>query len=150
MPRPYSEDLRRRVVADTDKGLSIRTVADKYSVSPSLVSKVSRLWRREGTLAGRKVGGYRRHALADHAEAVRRTLSHDKGITLAELRDWAAETLGVGVPLSSVDRLVRSLGYRYKKNAQGQRASTHGRCGGAGHLAGLAIERRSRASGLSR
>ena len=41
MPKAYSEDLRRRVVADTDKGLSIRAVADKYSVSPSFVSKIT-------------------------------------------------------------------------------------------------------------
>jgi transposase len=46
MPRAYSEDLRRRVVADVDKGLSIRAVADKYSVSPSFVSKITCLWRQ--------------------------------------------------------------------------------------------------------
>lgn len=51
MPKAYSEDLRRRVVADTDKGLSIRAVADKYSVSPSFVSKITCLWRREGSVS---------------------------------------------------------------------------------------------------
>lgn len=121
MPRAYSEDLRRRIVTDTGKGLSIRTVADKYSVSASFVSKISRLWRREGTLAHRRMGGYRRHILAAHADAVRAKLSEDKGLTLAEMRDWAGETLGVRASLSSVDRFLRSLGYSYKKNAQGQR-----------------------------
>lgn len=124
MPRAYSEDLCRRIVADTGKGLSIRAVAAQYSVSPSFVSKISRLWRQEGAVVRRKVGGYRRHALEGHADAVRRKLEEDKGITLLELRDWAEEALGVCVHLSSVNRFIRSLGYSYKKNAAGRRTRT--------------------------
>lgn len=56
MPKAYSEDLRRRVVADTDKGLSIRAVANKYSVSPSFVSKITCLWRQEGSVSPRRIG----------------------------------------------------------------------------------------------
>lgn len=121
MPRAYSEDLRRRVVADTDQGLSLRAVAEKYSVSPSFVSKLTRVWRREGSVASRQVGGYKRHALAEHADAIRRQLAEQNGMTLVELRDWAQTALDVRVHISSVDRFVRSLGYRYKKNAAGLR-----------------------------
>ena len=117
MPRAYSEDLRRRVVADTDQGLSIRAVAKKYSVSPSFVSKLTRVWRCEGSVASRQIGGYKRHALAEHAEAIRRQLAEQTDMTLVELRDWAQAVLSVRVHLSSVDRFLRSLGYRYKKNA---------------------------------
>lgn len=117
MPRAYSEDLRRRVVADTDQGLSIRAVAHKYSVSPSFVSKLTRVWRREGSVASRQMGGYKRHALAEHAEAIRRQLAEQTAMTLVELRDWAQTVLSVRVHLSSVDRFLRSLGYRYKTNA---------------------------------
>ena len=56
MPKAYSEDLRRRVVADTDKGLSIRAVADKYSVSPSFVSKITCLWKQEGSFSAQDRG----------------------------------------------------------------------------------------------
>ena len=121
MPKAYSEDLRRRVVADTDKGLSIRAVADKYSVSPSFVSKITCLWNQEGSVSPRRIGGYRRHALEAHAAKVKGKLLEDKDITLAELRDWIEETLGVRVHVSSVDRFIRSLGYSYKKNTEGQR-----------------------------
>lgn len=122
MPRAYSEDLRRRVVAETDQGLSIRAVAQKYSVSPSFVSKLTRVWRREGSVASRQIGGYKRHALAEHAEAIRRQLAEQTDMTLVELRDWAQAVLSVRVHLSSVDRFLRSLGYRYKKNATSLRA----------------------------
>ena len=67
MPRAYSGDLHRRIVADADKGLSIGAVADKYSVSPSFVSKITCLWRQEGSVSPRRIGGYRRHALQAHA-----------------------------------------------------------------------------------
>jgi transposase len=125
MPRAYSEDLRRRVVADVDKGLSIRTVADKYSVSPSFVSKITCRWRQEGSVSPRRIGGYRPHALKAHAAYVRGKLLEDKGITLAQLRDWIEETLGVHVHISSVDRFIRSLGYSYKKNTAGRRTRTN-------------------------
>jgi len=121
MPRAYSEDWRRRVVADTDRGLSMRAVADTYSVSPSFVSTLTRQWRRERSVASRQIGGYKRHALAEHADAIRRQLAEQNGMTLVELRDWAQTALDVCVHLSSVDRFVRSLGYRYKKNAAGLR-----------------------------
>lgn len=84
MPRAYSEDLRRRVVADTDQGLSIRAVAQKYSVSSSFVSKLTRRWRHEGSVASRQIGGYKRHALAEHAEAIRRQLTEQTAMTLVE------------------------------------------------------------------
>jgi putative transposase len=97
MPRAYSEDLRRRVVADVDKGLSIRAAADKYSVSPSFVSKITCLWRQEGSVSPRKIGGWRPHALKAHVALVRGKLLEDKGITLVQLRDWIEETVGVRV-----------------------------------------------------
>jgi transposase len=61
------------------------------------------------------VGGYKRHVLSPYADEVKRKRAENKGITLQELRDWALETLAVCVHLSSIDRFVRSLGYRYKK-----------------------------------
>jgi transposase len=121
VPRAYSEDLRQRIVADTGRGLSIRAIADKYSVSPSFVSKISSLWRHSGSVRAKRIGGYKRHALAAHAEAVRRKLNECRDMTLHELRDWVEESCGVRVHVSSIDRFVRALGYSYKKNVAGQR-----------------------------
>ena len=115
MPKTYSEDLRGRIAKDVGKGARIRAVAEKYSVSPSFVSKISRLWRQEGRVAARRMGGYKRHALHAQADAVRHKLAGNKGITLQELKDWAEEALGIRVHVSSVDRFVRALGYSYKK-----------------------------------
>ena len=122
MPKTYSEDIRRRVAKDAEKGLTVRVIAEKYSVSPSFVSRISSMWREEGSVSARQRGGYKRHALHGQEAAVRRKLAEDKGVTLQELRDWAEESLGIRVHVSSIDRFVRALGYSYKKNSAGQRA----------------------------
>lgn len=115
MPRAYSEDLHRRIVADTNQELSIRVVAKQYSVSPSFVSKLTRVWRRKGSVASHQIGGYKQHALAEHAKSIRRQLAEQTDLTLVEVRDWAQTVLSVRVYRSAVDRFLRSLGYRYKK-----------------------------------
>lgn len=124
MPRAYSEDLRRRIVADTDQGGSIRAIAAKYSVSPSFVSKISCLWRQSGSVRAKQVGGHKRHALKPHADAIKRQLDKHKDITLQELRHWVEENFNLRVHVSSVNRFVRALGYSYKKNTAGQRTRT--------------------------
>lgn len=45
MRRAYSEDFLRRVVAEKGKGLSMRAVAEKYSVSLSFVSRACQVFR---------------------------------------------------------------------------------------------------------
>ena len=40
MSRPYSIDLRERVIAAATEGLSVRTVGEIFDVSPSFVSKL--------------------------------------------------------------------------------------------------------------
>jgi transposase len=51
--QPYSLDLRQRVLADCDRGLSTRAVATKYSVSESWVRRLEQLRCETGELAPR-------------------------------------------------------------------------------------------------
>ena len=37
MPKPYSIDLRGRVIADVETGASRREAAERYGLSPSVV-----------------------------------------------------------------------------------------------------------------
>jgi transposase len=45
MPRPYSEDLRLRVVNTVESGQTTREVSALYQVCPSFVANVHQLWR---------------------------------------------------------------------------------------------------------
>ena len=60
MARPYSNDLRERVVRAHLAGEPIRSVAARYGVSVSSVPKWVARWRATGSVAPDKVGVRRR------------------------------------------------------------------------------------------
>lgn len=61
MGKPLSLDLRRRIVACVEAGLSRRAAAAKFDVSPSFVVELMRRYRETGSLEparqGRPPGG---------------------------------------------------------------------------------------------
>jgi transposase len=59
MARPYSLDLRERVVAAVMAGESCRAVAASFRVSVSAVVKWSQRFRKTGSAAAGRMGGYR-------------------------------------------------------------------------------------------
>ena len=65
MTRPYSNDLRERVVAAVEAGDSCRVVAARFGVAVSTVVKWSQRFRRTGSVAPDKVGGHRRRVLGE-------------------------------------------------------------------------------------
>jgi len=70
MPRPYSEDLRLRVVNAVDSGKTTREVSTLYQVSPSFVSNVHQRWRQAGHVHSKPIGGYRRALLEPYEAAL--------------------------------------------------------------------------------
>jgi transposase len=51
MTRPYSIELRARMVRAVEAGASRRATAARFGVSPSCVIKLVQRWQRAGTLA---------------------------------------------------------------------------------------------------
>jgi transposase len=102
MTRPYSVDLRERMVRAVEAGASRRATAAKFEVSPSCVVKLVQRWRRKGTLDPDPPGGGRRAKLADHAERVDALLAATPDITIAELKTrLAADGIAVSRPRSA-------------------------------------------------
>jgi transposase len=64
MPKPYSQDLRERVVGHVEAGHSRRAAAAHFGVSPSFVINLMTAYRLRGSLAPKQLGG-RRHAKLD-------------------------------------------------------------------------------------
>jgi transposase len=121
MARPYSEDLRARVVGAVEGGASRRAAAARYQVSVSFVVKLMQRWRRTGSLAPGWSGGRRTHRLAEHGELVRQLVAGQPDLTLEELsRRLAAQ--GVQVGRSSIDRFLKAIGLTRKKDAACGRA----------------------------
>lgn len=125
MARPYSNDLRERVVAAVASGRSCREVASLFGVSVASVVKWSQRHRATGSAAARPMGGHRKSALEPHRAFLIERLSAVPDLTMPAL---AAELAALGVLVHPVTiwRLVRSEGLRFKKNAVRHRAEPAG------------------------
>jgi transposase len=114
MARPYSVDLRERVVRAVEAGTSRRATAARFEVSPSFVIKLMQRWRRRGTLEADRIGGWKRSTLAAHAERVRALVAAEPDITIAELRARLA-TDGIEASPSGIGRFLVAAGLTRKK-----------------------------------
>ena len=90
MARPYSVDLRERVVRAVEAGASCRAAAAKFAVSVSFVVKLMQRWRRRGTVAPDRYGGWKRSPLSAHADRVLALVAARPDLTLEELRGGLA------------------------------------------------------------
>jgi transposase len=125
MTRLYSVDLRERVVRAVEAGLSRRAAVRRFEVSVSLVVKLVQRWRRNGTVAPDRYGGWKRPALADQAERVHALVAAEPDLTLAELRArLAAEAIHVSP--AAISRFLIAEGLTRKKR-RSMRPSRRGR-----------------------
>jgi putative transposase len=121
MPRPYSDDLRKRVVAAVEQGgMSRRAAAAHFGVS----AKTAVIWlarvRDTGSFAASQMGGYKPRAIAGgHRDwLIERCRRGD--FTLRGLVAELAER-GLKVDYHSVWDFVHAEKLSYKKNRSGQR-----------------------------
>ena len=114
MTRPYSVDLRERVVRAVEAGLSRRAAARRFEVSVSFVIKLMQRWRREGSVEPERYGGWKRPALAAHAERVHDLLRREPDLTIAELRSRLAAA-AIQVSPAAISRFLTAAGLTRKK-----------------------------------
>ena len=115
MTRPYSNDLRERVVRAHLAGEPIRSVAARYGVSVSSVPKWVARWRATGSVAPDKVGGHRGWRLEPHRDLLRGLVGETPHLTIDRLQDLLAAQ-GVTVCRDTIWRFLRREGLRFKKN----------------------------------
>jgi transposase len=115
MAKPYSEDLRARVVVGEQDGATIPETAERFGVSISSVVRFRRLPRETGSVSPAKFGGYKGCALAAHEDLVRQLVAEQPDITLAEIKAVLAKEK-VTVGQSSISRFLHHLNLRFKKS----------------------------------
>lgn len=116
MARPYSNDLRERVVAAVVRGAPTRSVAERFGIAVSSVVKWSQRYRRTGSVAPGKMGGHRRPVLEPHRAFIVERIAQTPHLTLHRLKDELAAR-GVVVSHNAVWQFLRREGLRFKKNA---------------------------------
>jgi transposase len=121
MARAYSLDLRERVIAAVNSGLSCRAVAATYDLSVSSVVKWSQRVRATGSAAPGKIGGHRPFLLADQRDFILARIAAEPHITLRGLQAELAER-GCTVSFGTLWNFVRRAGLRFKKKRAAERA----------------------------
>ena len=129
MPKPYSVDLRDRVIGLVASGSSARAAGRLFGVSESTAVKWVQRWRRTGSVAAHRMGGYKRSVLDGHADMVLGLISARPDLTLEEVRAELGDA-GIRVGYGTVWRFFERHGVSVKKNRARQRAGSTGRRAG--------------------
>jgi putative transposase len=115
MARPYSSDLRERVVrAVEEEGLSRRQAAERYGVGVSTAIRLVQLFRETGGVAPGKMGGQRPKKLSGPWRDWMLERFREKDFTLRGLVAEFAER-GLKVDYRSVWEFVHAEKLTHKK-----------------------------------
>lgn len=121
MGKPYSQDLRERIIGFVESGGSRRRAADHFGVSPSCAIKLMGRWDRTGSAAPGKRGGSA-GKLAPYKDFLLRRVKDKPDITMPELVEVLKAETGTEAAPASLSRFLIRHGQRFKKNAAAQRA----------------------------
>ena len=112
--RPYSQDLRQRVLAKCDAGKSSNEVAKLFEVSPAWVRRLKQRRRELHTIEPlpRRYGPHPTFT-SEHEQELKRLVEEQPDATLAELQS----RLGVKVHVSRICRALKKLGLSFKKKS---------------------------------
>lgn len=116
MTRPYSDDLRARVVGAVLGGSPCREAAQAFGVSVSCAAIWSKRMRDTGAFAALPMGGARRAVLATERGWLLERMAKTPDVTLRALRAELAER-GVAVSLWAVWKVFATEGITFKKKA---------------------------------
>lgn len=124
MARPYSLDLRERVVAQVAGGMSCHQVATLNDLVPSTVVKWTQRLRQTGSVAAKPMGGKRSYLLEDHRDWLLARLREKPDLTLHALLDELADERTLVVSCDTLWRFLKCEGVSFKKNTPRQRAGS--------------------------
>jgi len=120
MVKPYSDDLRERVVGLVLSGQTVREAAAVFGVGASSAVTWSQRQRTTGSVSPKPMGGRRRDAMAAGREYALARLAEHPSLSLRALQ---AELAGRGIKVSygALWSFVHAEGLSFKKKRAGQR-----------------------------
>ena len=137
MPKPYSRDLRERVIGAVEAGASRHEAAAVYEVSASSAIRWVARWRRTGKIAAKPMGG-KCSPLDAHRKRLLALVAAEPDLTLQEIRGKLRQR-GIVVSASSVWRFYDRHDISFKKNRARGRARSRRRPYGARELETTAV-----------
>ena len=125
MPKPYSIDLRGRVIEDVETGASRREAAERYGLSPSVVVIWVQRFEETGSVAAKPSGGST-SPLEKHAEFLLSLIADKPDLTLDEIV-VAMRKRRIAGSRSAVWRFFARRNISFKKNSVRGGAEAGGR-----------------------
>jgi transposase len=92
MGKPYSDDLRERVIAAIEAGHTREEVAELFNMALSTVGGFIKRKRETGSVSPDKFGGYKTFSLEPHTDL---TVT---GLVKALPYSWAEQESSIGFP----------------------------------------------------
>lgn len=115
--KPYSIDLRKRVLSALDKGMSRTEAIKTFEVSESSIKRWVRIQKSTGdVLPKRATGGRQAKIGPEHADELRAQVAVHSDATLQEHADLWNESHGTSLSRGTLFNALRKLGITLKKN----------------------------------
>ena len=138
MPRPYSQDLRDRVIdAVLAGGESRCSAARRFGISESSAVKWLQRVTRLGDRSCGRMGGYRRSKLEPYRDWLLAAIAAEPDLTLAALCERLAAEHGLKTDTGMLSRFFTGEGISFKKKRAAERAGSARRRAAAGELEAL-------------
>jgi transposase len=151
MPKPYSQDLRDRVIDAGERGeMSRRAAARHYAVSPSVAVKWLERVERDGSREPVGHDGHRASKLAPHRDFLEAARIEKPDVTLQALCDRLLSERGVKADTSMMSRFFRRISVTVKKDPRRARAGSPGHKSPPQTMANLSGAHRPQAAGFHR
>jgi transposase len=131
MSRGYSIDLRERVIAAIEGGMSRRGAARHFLIGESSAIKWCARWLATGSFAEKPGVKLNSSPLDAHTPWLLALVANEPDLTLAEIRARLLEERQVQTGGSSVWRFFNRHGISFKKNRTRERTKPGGRGQGA-------------------
>jgi transposase len=118
--RAYSEDLRKKIVAAIERGMSKAQAARLFDVSLSSVKRYSTIAREGGSLEPRKSPG-RPHKTDQKARVLlEKDVEERPAATISQRRRFLEHITGTTLSDSTVRRLMKRMGFSQKNGVWGR------------------------------
>ena len=128
MARSLSQDLRSRVIAAVDSGMSRRAAAERFGVGIATAIRWLRDWRVHGRATARPRGGdLRSHRIEAFAAVILAALEAEVDITLVELAELLEREHRARFAPSTIWRFLARHRITLKKSRPRQRTAAAGR-----------------------
>ena len=120
MAKPYSIDLRKRVIQKHKEGKSVSEIENELSVKTTFIYDMLRLYKETGSVEAKPPAGGRKPTITKEIlSQIEALVIETPDMTLQEIKD----ELGLTASLSVIcDAINKKLNLRYKKNSFRHRA----------------------------